>query len=56
MKKLIVFITAIIFALHVQAQSKNILDKDENLEQPENAPLKTHMLTQKGKTAWSRIS
>lgn len=36
--------------------AEEMLDKDENLESEENAPLKTFLLSQKGKTAWSRIS
>lgn len=36
--------------------AEDMLDKDEMLESEENAPLKTFLLSQKGKTAWSRIS
>ena len=33
-----------------------ILDNDEELTKPENADLKKYLLSQKGKTAWSKIS
>jgi ATP-dependent DNA helicase RecG len=33
-----------------------ILDEDEELIKPENSELKTYLLSQKGKTAWSKIS
>lgn len=33
-----------------------VLDKDENLESEENKPLRIFLVSQKGKTAWSRIS
>jgi ATP-dependent DNA helicase RecG len=36
--------------------AEDILDKDENLGSAENAPLKTYLVSQKGKTAWSKIS
>jgi ATP-dependent DNA helicase RecG len=33
-----------------------ILDDDEELIKPENAELKRYLVSQKGKTAWSKIS
>ncbi|HWB24604.1 MAG TPA: ATP-dependent DNA helicase RecG [Chitinophagaceae bacterium] len=36
--------------------AENVLDEDEDLKKEENAPLKMYLLSQKGKTAWSRIS
>lgn len=36
--------------------AEDILTRDEQLEHAENMPLKTYLLSQKGKTAWSRIS
>ncbi|HRI21398.1 MAG TPA: ATP-dependent DNA helicase RecG [Panacibacter sp.] len=33
-----------------------VLQQDENLTREENLPLKNYLLSQKGKTAWSRIS
>lgn len=36
--------------------AEEVLDKDENLEAAENVPLKIFLLSQKGKTAWSKIS
>jgi len=33
-----------------------ILDNDEELTKPENADLKRYLLSQKGKTSWSKIS
>ncbi len=36
--------------------AENILNKDEQLAAPENASLKNYLLSQKGKTLWSRIS
>ncbi|HVX49414.1 MAG TPA: ATP-dependent DNA helicase RecG [Chitinophagaceae bacterium] len=36
--------------------AEDVLSKDEELVNNENAPLKMHLLSQKGKTVWSRIS
>ena len=36
--------------------AEKITDADESLLQPENQPLKNWLVSQKGKTAWSRIS
>lgn len=36
--------------------AEQILTKDEHLETEENMPLKTYLVSQKGKTVWSRIS
>jgi len=36
--------------------AEDILDNDEALESEENRPLKMFLLSQKGKTAWSKIS
>jgi ATP-dependent DNA helicase RecG len=33
-----------------------VLNEDEELMRPENAELKTYLVSQKGKTAWSKIS
>jgi ATP-dependent DNA helicase RecG len=36
--------------------AEKTVSEDEKLEKAENVPLKTYLLSQKGKTAWSRIS
>ena len=36
--------------------AEEIMDKDSDLAQPENQPLKNWLVSQKGKTAWTRIS
>ena len=36
--------------------AETILDEDETLNKPENIGLKTWLLSQKGKTSWSKIS
>ena len=36
--------------------AEEIVDKDPELDSPENAPLKQYLLSLKGKTAWSKIS
>ena len=33
-----------------------VLTEDENLDNAQNGPLKNYLLSQKGKTVWSRIS
>jgi len=36
--------------------AEQVLSDDENLIKPENAGLKKYLLSQKGKTVWSKIS
>jgi ATP-dependent DNA helicase RecG len=36
--------------------AEQVLSDDENLIKPENADLKKYLLSQKGKTVWSKIS
>lgn len=36
--------------------AEKILEQDEELVQPKNQPLKNYLLSQKGKTVWSKIS
>lgn len=36
--------------------AENLMNDDDSLAKPENLPLKNWLLSQKGKTAWSRIS
>lgn len=36
--------------------AEEMVEKDPELQAPENSPLKAHLLSQKGKTAWSKIS
>ena len=39
-----------------RSTAEEILDSDPDLVSPENVQLKNHLLSQQGKTAWSRIS
>jgi len=39
-----------------QQMAENLLDKDVELLQPEHAALRQHLMSQKGKTFWSKIS
>ena len=36
--------------------AETVLEKDENLDDAQNLPLKNYLMSQKGKTVWSRIS
>ena len=39
-----------------QYYAREIISADENLNKEQHAPLKQYLLSQKGKTAWSKIS